>query len=63
MSPEIKKRTPTGIKTRAAGIFMSERDKEQHKAATEEYEKLLKKTPTEDDCYLCSQILFGRLEN
>jgi len=24
---------------------------------------LLKKTPTEDDCYLCSQILFGRLEN
>lgn len=57
MSPETKKRTPTGIKTRAAGIVMSETEKEQHKA-TEEYELIVAETSLLFRCNSVFQALF-----
>lgn len=41
---------------------MSERDKEQHKA-TEEYDKLLEKTQTDNDCYNLSLFLLSLFSN
>lgn len=36
MRPETKKRTPTGTKTRAAGIAMSETEQRKHKVTEED---------------------------
>lgn len=48
MRPETKNRTPTGIKTKAAGITMFKIERRNTKKVTEEDDKLLEKTETED---------------
>lgn len=47
MRPETKKRTPTGTKTRAAGIAMSETEQRKHKVTEED-----------KDCWRRTQIFF-----